>query len=145
MPNRGRNLLNRARGHGSGFLNRGDYATVLLEPFFAAHQHKYMPGTSGYRALWSAIDQVIGGLLGKQPPKNPSRFVAKYRFGRRSRRNIEAVGNPYFTQVMNEAIKITHQDFSVMGGGVIAPYRPNPGAHEEVLRALTEAVKRVRP
>ncbi len=64
-------LDNRDRGvkrvkkneRGGGFLSRGKSYCVLAEPFFAAHQSKYMPGTSGYDALLLAYINFIDNIV----------------------------------------------------------------------------------
>jgi len=57
----------RKKDRGGGFLCRGKSICVLAEPFFGAHQGKYMPGSSGYKALKSAYIEFINSLgeLGK--------------------------------------------------------------------------------
>jgi len=65
-----RHLANRDRGikkvtkkdRGGGFVCRGKSVCVLAEPFFGAHQGKYMPGSSGYKALKGAYMEFIKTL-----------------------------------------------------------------------------------
>ena len=60
-------LANRNRGikkvspkeRGGGFLCRGKSICVLAEPYFAAHQAYYMPGSPGYMALKKAYVEFI--------------------------------------------------------------------------------------
>ena len=59
-----RGIKRRGRGdRGGGFLCRGRSACILAEPFFAAHQDRYMPGTDGWEALAgayvSAIEKIV--------------------------------------------------------------------------------------
>jgi N-acetylmuramoyl-L-alanine amidase len=68
-------LANRDRGvkrvskkeRGGGFLCRGKSICVLAEPYFAAHQGHYIPGSSGYKALKRAYIEFIKelGSMGK--------------------------------------------------------------------------------
>jgi N-acetylmuramoyl-L-alanine amidase len=60
LQNLDRQILKRGRkDRGGGFLCRGKSVCVLVEPFFAAHQRKYMPGTPGYDSLLSAYTNAI--------------------------------------------------------------------------------------
>ena len=65
-----KHLQNRKRGikrvafnqRGGGFLCRGKSICILAEPFFAAHQNLFMPGSSGWSALISAYSEFIEWL-----------------------------------------------------------------------------------
>ena len=43
------------KNRGGGFVCRGKEPRILLEPFFASHQHLYKRGTEGYSRLLGAI------------------------------------------------------------------------------------------
>ncbi len=60
LNNRDRNILKRGRkDRGGGFLCRGKSVCVLVEPFFAAHQDKFMPGGPMRKALRRAYVRAI--------------------------------------------------------------------------------------
>jgi len=66
LKNRDRNIKRRTRKQrGGGFLCRGKSVCILVEPFFAAHQHKFVKGTDGYadmlRAYGAFFDRLKGG------------------------------------------------------------------------------------
>jgi len=63
LKNRDRGIKRRGRKErGGGFLCRGRSVCVLVEPFFAAHQKEYMPGTDGWDALSDAYIEAIETL-----------------------------------------------------------------------------------
>ena len=47
------------KDRGGGFLCRGRSVCILLEPYFAAHQIDYLPGTEGYEALQKSIKEFF--------------------------------------------------------------------------------------
>ncbi len=60
LNNRDRGVLPRGKkNRGGGFLCRGRSNCILVEPFFASHQHEYMPGTPGREALIKSIVTFI--------------------------------------------------------------------------------------
>ncbi|ADV46446.1 N-acetylmuramoyl-L-alanine amidase family protein [Nitratifractor salsuginis] len=60
LKNKDRKIKKKTRkDRGGGFLCRGKSVCVLVEPFFAAHQKEYMPGTPGYDALLHAYANAI--------------------------------------------------------------------------------------
>lgn len=42
LNNSDRNIKRRASGNGYGFLSRGAYTSIIVEPFFAAHQYRFL-------------------------------------------------------------------------------------------------------
>lgn len=63
LGNKDRKIKKRTKKQrGGGFLCRGKSVCVLAEPFFAAHQKKFMPGTDGYNNLLIAYLGFIDWL-----------------------------------------------------------------------------------
>ncbi len=136
-----RNLLGRYRGRGGGFLRRGESVNVLLEPFFASHQKQFVPGTEGFEALLHAVASSILEMQGEQTHKAAVTTVAPtYHLGSRSLAALHSVKSRTFVRIVEEAITITQQDFSVLEGGRIFPY-PRSGNTQQVLDAFAAAAK----
>ena len=54
-PDRG--IKKRSSGNGYGFLKRGSYSSIIVEPFFASHQHMFVHGGSKrFDLLQSYVD-----------------------------------------------------------------------------------------
>jgi N-acetylmuramoyl-L-alanine amidase len=63
LNNQDRSIKRRRRKErGGGFLCRGRSVCVLVEPFFAAHQDEYMPGTEGWERLATAYVEAVEEL-----------------------------------------------------------------------------------
>jgi len=63
LDNRDRKIKKVTRkDRGGGFLCQGNSVCVLAEPFFAAHQKKFMPGSEGYNNLIYAYKEFIEWL-----------------------------------------------------------------------------------
>ena len=143
LHNHDRNLLGRYRGRGGGFLRRGKSVNVLLEPFFASHQKQFMPGTEGFDALLHAVASSIHEIQGQQAPEATVAAVAPtYHLGSRSLAALQSVKSRAFVHIVEEAITLTKQDFSVLEGGRIVPY-PRSGNAQQVLDAFVTAAKRI--
>jgi len=119
MPNRDRSIKPRYKGRGGGFLRRGDGINVLLEPYFASHQHKYTKGTKGYEAIMDSVIAVFA-QINNTPAKTKTK--SKYSYSKRSLRRLEATGQPLYIKLMKEAIKISEQDITILEDGTFAPY-----------------------
>jgi N-acetylmuramoyl-L-alanine amidase len=62
LNNSDRNIKRRASGNGYGFLSRGDYTSIIVEPFFAAHQYRFVgdgdllqPLIASYKSFFSEL------------------------------------------------------------------------------------------
>ncbi|NKQ40040.1 MAG: hypothetical protein HF962_00500 [Sulfurovum sp.] len=146
LKNRDRNIVGRYRGRGGGFLRRGKGINILIEPFFAAHQHGFMPGTLGFVALVSALEQLVLGLLGvgivHREKKKVRVSPPRYYLGVRSNKHL--LQTPiHYQAIIKRAIEITGQDFSVIERGYLRPY-PRDAEVQPILDALTEATLQYR-
>jgi len=159
LSNRDRNLLSIDKGRGGGFLRKGSSVNVLLEPYFAAHQAGFVKGTMGYDNLMKAVVEVMAKIAGVSSsqdnsapvthddnidmPSDNGEYNSGYIIGKKSRKNLEAVGNPLLTKVAQKAIKLTKQDFSILEGGKFVPYRPTDStASQQILDAVIDAIKK---
>lgn len=59
LDNRDRNTLHREEGRGYGFLKRGEYASLIVEPFFASHQERFIEGGDMYQPLIAAYKEFF--------------------------------------------------------------------------------------
>ena len=62
LSNNDRGVKKRSSGNGYGFLKRGNYASIIAEPFFAAHQQQFMIGNSHRDALLRAYADFLNTI-----------------------------------------------------------------------------------
>jgi len=132
MHNRDRGLLDRHRGNGSAFLRYGNSTNVLLELYFASHQHLYAKGTKGYDNAIKAVVDAIHSLDNKDD--------VRFYFGKRSLKRLNATGNKAYIDTMKRAIKISKVDITIKKDGSFAPY-PKGADWAEVSRAVMKSIK----
>jgi N-acetylmuramoyl-L-alanine amidase len=66
LRNKDRKIKHRSKKQrGGGFLCRGKSVCLISEPFFAAHQDRFVPGTLGWDSLISAYIEFISYLGGR--------------------------------------------------------------------------------
>lgn len=62
LTNNDRNIIKRDKGNGYGFLRRGNYTSLIVEPFFASHQHRFIEGGDLYHPLIAAYKEFLAAL-----------------------------------------------------------------------------------
>lgn len=62
LDNNDRNIIKRDKGNGYGFLSRGNYTSLIVEPFFASHQHRFIEGGEMYFPLIQAYKEFFAEL-----------------------------------------------------------------------------------
>ena len=63
LPNKSRGIKPRTKAQrGGGFLCRGKSACILVEPFFASHQHDYVEGGAHREALIKSFEEFAYAL-----------------------------------------------------------------------------------
>ena len=63
IKSKDRGIVHRSRKErGGGFLCRGKSVCILVEPYFAAHQDKFMPGTEGFEAFQKAVIEFFKSI-----------------------------------------------------------------------------------
>jgi len=62
LDNNDRNIIKRNKGNGYGFLRRGNYTSLIVEPFFASHQTRFMEGGDLYHPLIAAYKEFFAAL-----------------------------------------------------------------------------------
>lgn len=62
LDNNDRNIKRRAKGNGYGFLKRGTYTSIIVEPFFAANQHDFMSNGNLLQPLIAAYKEFFSEL-----------------------------------------------------------------------------------
>lgn len=62
LSNKDRNIKLRDKGAGTGFLRRGNYPCLIVEPFFASHQSNFLPNSVQRNLLLQAYVDFFGRL-----------------------------------------------------------------------------------
>jgi len=62
LHNNDRNIIKRDKGNGYGFLKRGNYTSLIVEPFFASNQERFIEGGEMYQPLVASYKEFFSKL-----------------------------------------------------------------------------------